>query len=87
MAVTSVASLGPHWPPTLQLFILPVQHTGQYPQFAEAMGEAPLRALEVTPKTRATTLPAERCGSHMIAGAWRGGERKEIKQWEIDWGV
>lgn len=58
MAVTSVASVGPHWPPTLQLFILPGGHTGQDAQFADAMEEAPLQALEVTPKTRAATLQA-----------------------------
>lgn len=52
MALTSVAFAGPHWPPTLQLFILPVQHTAQYPQFAEAGRAAPLWAQELTPRPR-----------------------------------
>lgn len=44
MDVTSVASAGPRWPPILQLFIFPVEHTAQYPWFAEARGAAPLWA-------------------------------------------
>jgi len=44
MAVTSVASAGPRWPPTFQLFILPVQRFVQYLWLAEARRPAPLWA-------------------------------------------